>query len=63
MLKRGSYGRRTHSCKEERITKFRIRTASTQVTKSEVAELEHAAAERGLRLSECIRKVTLSRAA
>lgn len=42
---------------------FRIRTASTQVTKSEVAELERAAAERGLRLSECIRKVTLSRAA
>lgn len=36
---------------------FRIRTASTKVTQSEFAELEHAAAERGLRLSEWIREV------
>jgi hypothetical protein len=36
---------------------FRIRTASTKVTQSEFAELEHAAAEHGLRLSEWIREV------
>jgi len=36
---------------------FRIRTASTKVTQSEFAELEHAAAESGLRLSEWIREV------
>ena len=36
---------------------FRIRTASTKVTQSEFAELEHAAVEHGLRLSEWIREV------
>ena len=36
---------------------FRIRTASTKVTQSEFAELEHAAAEHGLRRSEWIREV------
>jgi hypothetical protein len=36
---------------------FRIRTASTKVTQSEFAELEHAATESGLRLSEWIREV------
>ena len=36
---------------------FRIRTASTKVTQSEFTELEHAAAEHGLRLSEWIREV------
>src|ERR1700687_219231 len=36
---------------------FRVHTASTQVTQSEFAELERAAAERGLRLSEWIREV------
>jgi len=36
---------------------FRIRTASTKVTQSEFADLERAAAECGLRLSEWIREV------
>jgi hypothetical protein len=36
---------------------FRIHTASTKVTQSELAELERAAAERGIRLSEWIRQV------
>jgi hypothetical protein len=36
---------------------FRIRTARTKVTRSEFAELERAAAERGFRLSEWIREV------
>ena len=36
---------------------FRIHTASTKVTQSELAELERAAAERGIRLSEWIREV------
>lgn len=36
---------------------FRVHTASTKVTQSEFAELERAAAERGLRLSEWIREV------
>ena len=37
---------------------FRIHTASTKVTQSEFAELERAAAERGIRLGEWIREVS-----
>jgi len=36
---------------------FRIHTASTKVTQSELAELERAATERGVLLSEWIREV------
>ena len=43
--------------RKNRSHNFRIRTASTKVTQSEFAELEHAAAEHGLRLSEWIREV------
>jgi hypothetical protein len=43
--------------KKNGLHNFRIRTASTRVTQSEFAELEHAAAEHGLRLSEWIREV------
>jgi len=43
--------------KKNESQNFRIRTASTKVTQSEFAELEHAAAEHGLRLSEWIREV------
>ena len=43
--------------KKNRSHNFRIRTASTKVTQSEFAELEHAAADHGLRLSEWIREV------
>src|ERR1700687_2190924 len=43
--------------KKNRSQNFRIHTASTKVTQSEFAELERAAAERGLRLSEWIRDV------
>lgn len=38
---------------------FRIRTASTKVTQSELTELERAATERGTRLGEWIREVLL----
>ena len=38
---------------------FRVHTASTKVTQSELAELEHAAAARGIRFSEWIREVLL----
>ena len=38
---------------------FRVHTASTKVTQSELAELERAAAARGIRLSEWIREVLL----
>src|SRR5450759_1612664 len=38
---------------------FRVHTASTKVTQSELAELEHAAAARGIRVSEWIREVLL----
>ena len=43
--------------KKNRSQNFRTHTASTKVTQSEFAELECAAAERGLRLSEWIREV------
>jgi len=36
---------------------FRVHIASTKVTQAEFAELERAASERGLRLSEWIREV------
>jgi hypothetical protein len=38
---------------------FRVHTASTKVTQSELAELERAAAARGIRVSEWIREVLL----
>jgi hypothetical protein len=43
--------------KKNNSRNFRIYTASTKVTQSELAELERAAAERGIRLSEWIRQV------
>ena len=43
--------------KKNNLRNFRIYTASTKVTQSELAELERAAAERGIRLSEWIRQV------
>jgi len=43
--------------KKNNSRNFRIYTASTKVTQSELAELERAAAERGIRLSEWIREV------
>ena len=45
------------SAKKNGSQNFRIHTASTKVTQSELAELERAAAERGIRLSEWIREV------
>ena len=57
VLKRASYGRRTHFFKEERIPQFPHSHCGTKVTQSEFAELERAAAERGFRLSEWIREV------
>jgi len=45
------------SAKKNGSQNFRIRTASTKVTQSELAELERAATERGMRLSEWIRDV------
>jgi hypothetical protein len=45
------------SAKRNGSRNFRVHTASTKVTQSEFAELERAAAERGLRLSEWIREV------
>src|SRR5260370_38240208 len=44
------------SAKKNGSQNFRIHTASTKVTQSELAELERAAAERGIRLSEWIRE-------
>ena len=41
--------------KKNNSRNFRIYTASTKVTQSELAELERAAAERGIRLGEWIR--------
>src|SRR5450631_4431993 len=43
--------------KKNNSRNFRIYTASTKVTQSELAELERATAERGIRLSEWIRQV------
>lgn len=43
--------------KKNNSRNFRIYTARTKVTQSELAELERAAAERGIRLSERIRQV------
>jgi hypothetical protein len=45
------------STKKNRSQNFRTHTASTKVTQSEFAELERAAAERGIRLGEWIREV------
>jgi hypothetical protein len=45
------------SAKKNGSQDFRIHTASTKVTQSELAEFERAAAERGIRLSEWIREV------
>jgi hypothetical protein len=45
------------SAKKNESQNFRIHTASTKVTQSEFAELERAAADRGIRLSEWIREV------
>ena len=45
------------SAKKNGSQNFRIHTASTKVTQSELAGLERAAAERGIRLSEWIREV------
>ena len=47
------------SVKKSGSQNFRIHTASTKVTQSEFAELERAAAERGIRLGEWIREVLL----
>ncbi len=44
------------SAKKNGSQNFRIRTASTKVTQSELAELERAAAERGICLGEWIRQ-------
>jgi hypothetical protein len=45
------------SAKKNGSQNFRVHTASTKVTQSEFVELERAATERGLRLSEWIREV------
>src|SRR4030081_3678566 len=45
------------SAKKNGSQNFRTHTASTKVTQSELAELERAAAERGIRLGEWIRQV------
>jgi len=45
------------STKKKGSQTFRIHTASTKVTQSELNELERAAAERGIRLGEWIREV------
>ncbi len=45
------------SAKKKGSQNFRIHTASTKVTQSELSELERAATERGIRLGEWIREV------
>jgi hypothetical protein len=45
------------SAKKNGTQNFRIHTASTKVTQSELNELERAATERGIRLGEWIREV------
>ena len=45
------------SAKKNGSQNFRIHTTSTKVIQTELAELEGAAAERGIRLSEWIREV------
>jgi hypothetical protein len=50
-------GEEITSAKKNGSQNFRIHTASTKVTQSELAQLERAAAERGIRLSEWIREV------
>jgi hypothetical protein len=45
------------SAKKNGSQNFRIHTASTKVTQSELNELERAATERGIRLGEWIREV------
>jgi len=45
------------SAKKKGSQNFRIHTASTKVTQSELNELERAATERGIRLGEWIREV------
>ena len=45
------------STKKKGSQNFRIHTASTKVTQSELNELERAATERGIRLGEWIREV------
>lgn len=45
------------STKKKGSQNFRIHTASTKVTQSELSELERAATERGIRLGEWIREV------
>ena len=45
------------SAKKSTSQNFRIHTASTKVTQSELNELERAATERGIRLGEWIREV------
>ena len=47
------------SAKKNASQNFRIHTASTKVTQSELAELERAAAERGIRLGEARRSSTV----